>query len=134
MSQLSILAIILGTILYLLLYYVLFGVSFFYEKWTKGIIHAAETKNPVSKDKLIYVGILGLLYSFFHNLFMIMSERSGMADGIKTSFMLTLVQFCIPLAIYFKLNDYSWDKYFRIIFFFLFVHLVVGALIGLKAF
>ncbi|NOT38534.1 MAG: hypothetical protein HOP11_14270 [Saprospiraceae bacterium] len=134
MSQTSIIAILLGTLVYLACYYILFGVSFFYESWTKGILYTPETKNPISSGNLVYVGVMGLLYSFFHNLFMIMSERSGMADGIKTSLMLTLVHFGIPLAIYFKLNEYSWNKYFKILFVFLSIQILVGAVIGLKAF
>lgn len=134
MSHISIIAILIGTLVYVACYYLFMGVNFFYEKWTKGMIYSPETKNPTSPSNLIFVAVLGLAYSFFVNLFMIMSERSGMADGVKTGFILTLVQFCIPLAIYFKLNEYPWDKYFRIIFFFLVIHTIVGAVVGLKAF
>ncbi|MCC6816139.1 MAG: hypothetical protein IT267_06985 [Saprospiraceae bacterium] len=134
MEQIDYFAILSGTLIYLITYYLLFKIPFFSNSLTKWMISSSENYNPTDKMNLVFVGIFGFIYCFFINLFMIMSERSGMADGFKTTFLLTIINFCIPLAIYFKINSYSWDKYFRVIFFFLLIQIIVGGFIGYKAF
>ena len=134
MEQIYYFAILSGTLIYLITYYLLFKIPFFSNSLTKWMISSSENYNPTDKMNLVFVGIFGFIYCFFINLFMIMSERSGMADGFKTTFLLTIINFCIPLAIYFKINSYSWDKYFRVIFFFLLIQIIVGGFIGYKAF
>lgn len=134
MEQIDYFAILSGTLIYLITYYLLFKIPFFSNSLTKWMISSSENYNPTDKMNLVFVGIFGFIYCFFINLFMIMSERSGMADGFKTTFLLTTINFCIPLAIYFKINSYSWDKYFRVIFFFLLIQIIVGGFIGYKAF
>ncbi|MEP7195214.1 MAG: hypothetical protein ABI851_01770 [Saprospiraceae bacterium] len=133
MSQISVLAIFIGTACYVVIYYLLFSKIFLGSSISISSNTDKNVQNPVSSDKLLLVLLVGLVYSFFLNLFMIMAERSGMADGIKTSFMLTLTNFCIPVAIYFKFNGISWNKYFKTIVLFLIIHVVTGGLIGLMA-
>ena len=130
MSHISILAVLISTVAYVLVYYIFFSTSFFVKKLNIDSSLASNNISPLSADKLLLVLICGFIFSFFLALFMLMAERSGMADGIKSAFMLTLINFCIPALIYFKLNDLNWNKYFKTCLYVLTSHIIAGALIG----
>ncbi|MEO6189891.1 MAG: hypothetical protein ABIO44_05465 [Saprospiraceae bacterium] len=130
MSHISILAVLISTIAYVFVYYLFFSPSFFGKKLTNDSVVASDNFSPVTADKLLLVLICGFIFSYFLALFMLMAERSGMADGIKSAFMLTLINFCIPALIYFKLNNLNWNKYFKTCLYVLTSHIIAGALIG----
>lgn len=92
--------------------------------------HTSGTSN-LGAQQLLVVLPLAFLFSFFVALFMLMTERMGMADGIKSGFMLTLSMFCFPAIILYRTQGRDWFYILRVCGFFLLCHTLCGAIIGL---
>lgn len=131
MSHISILSILIATVAYLMIYVLCFSNKLLGSIFGIQKLLGKSESNPLSPDKLIVVLIAGLITSFFMALFMLMGERSGMADGIKTGFMLTIIIFGLPLLVIMRSAEMTWSQYFLICTYGLLSHTFTGALIGL---
>lgn len=127
MSHISYLAVLISTLSYLIVYILLFSKLVVTEAYKK----ANPNLSLFSSEKLILVLLCGFVFSFFLALFMLMAERNGLADGMKSGFMLTFAVFCIPSALYFRILQYTWEEYFKICIYFLISNTVGGAMIGM---
>ncbi|MFN8280254.1 MAG: hypothetical protein U0V49_08225 [Saprospiraceae bacterium] len=122
MAEISLLAVLISTATYIVVYF--FGFNMIVKDHTSG------TSN-LGAQQLLVVLPLAFLFSFFVALFMLMTERMGMADGIKSGFMLTLSMFCFPAIILYRTQGRDWFYILRVCGFFLLCHTLCGAIIGL---
>lgn len=123
MSEISFKAVMISTAAYVLFYFL------FYKRIAGD---NEENSSPAfTPENMITVPVSGLIFSFFLAMFMLMAERTGMADGIKSGFMLTFAVLCPSLLVSYRSSGKNWMQALRTCAFFLICHTLCGAMIGL---